>query len=248
LLAAAAAGCMTAPVDDGAETPLTISPDPIATLPMQGIYATYADGHRGDGIFSSAAQVYVAAKKGTAAGPVQGPIAVSGGLVLGAAVPGQIKPLGTDYYVAVFDDQMHQLSTDALGCRRIRIGLGGAIETSYAGTAGGAPCQHAMSADLARDGSGGVTVALGPFARSTTHDGHGRETYVLAAIPVDAFDGRFDGAGSLRASFRIAVPPAAPTCGDGVVQDGEECDDGNTADGDGCSSTCTHECDGSDGH
>jgi len=31
------------------------------------------------------------------------------------------------------------------------------------------------------------------------------------------------------------------TCGDGVVDDGEQCDDGNTTPGDGCSATCTVE-------
>jgi len=32
-----------------------------------------------------------------------------------------------------------------------------------------------------------------------------------------------------------------PSCGDGVVDTGEECDDGNTVDGDGCSSSCVVE-------
>jgi cysteine-rich repeat protein len=31
------------------------------------------------------------------------------------------------------------------------------------------------------------------------------------------------------------------TCGDSIVQSGEQCDDGNTAAGDGCSATCTTE-------
>ncbi|PKN24744.1 MAG: hypothetical protein CVU65_10915 [Deltaproteobacteria bacterium HGW-Deltaproteobacteria-22] len=31
------------------------------------------------------------------------------------------------------------------------------------------------------------------------------------------------------------------TCGDGVVDAGEQCDDGNTVDGDNCSSICMHE-------
>jgi len=33
-------------------------------------------------------------------------------------------------------------------------------------------------------------------------------------------------------------PPAAPVCGNGAVEAGEQCDDGNTASGDGCSATC----------
>jgi TonB family protein len=32
--------------------------------------------------------------------------------------------------------------------------------------------------------------------------------------------------------------PAAPVCGNGSREDGEQCDDGNTLDGDGCSATC----------
>ena len=32
-----------------------------------------------------------------------------------------------------------------------------------------------------------------------------------------------------------------PTCGDGIVDQGEQCDDGNTVNGDGCSSTCQSE-------
>jgi uncharacterized protein (TIGR03382 family) len=35
--------------------------------------------------------------------------------------------------------------------------------------------------------------------------------------------------------------PAPPTCGNGVVDPGEQCDDGNTTNGDGCSSTCQDE-------
>lgn len=37
-----------------------------------------------------------------------------------------------------------------------------------------------------------------------------------------------------------AVPPggALPSCGNGVVEPGEQCDDGNTRSGDGCSEYC----------
>ena len=37
-----------------------------------------------------------------------------------------------------------------------------------------------------------------------------------------------------------AAPPVidAPTCGDGVIEAGEQCDDGNAAPGDGCGATC----------
>ncbi len=39
----------------------------------------------------------------------------------------------------------------------------------------------------------------------------------------------------------VKVGAAGPTCGNGVVENGEQCDDGNTVDGDGCSSTCQDE-------
>jgi len=35
--------------------------------------------------------------------------------------------------------------------------------------------------------------------------------------------------------------PSGPTCGDGVVEGGEECDDGNTVNGDGCSAGCLNQ-------
>lgn len=37
------------------------------------------------------------------------------------------------------------------------------------------------------------------------------------------------------------VCEAAPFCGDGILDPGEECDDGNNIDGDGCSANCTTE-------
>ncbi|HSN85087.1 MAG TPA: PQQ-dependent sugar dehydrogenase [Polyangiales bacterium] len=45
-----------------------------------------------------------------------------------------------------------------------------------------------------------------------------------------------DGPAVSVVSFAWAV--AAPSCGDGIVDDGEECDDSNTEDGDGCSAMC----------
>jgi MYXO-CTERM domain-containing protein len=39
----------------------------------------------------------------------------------------------------------------------------------------------------------------------------------------------------------VATKAAAPGCGDGHVDSGEECDDGNTNAGDGCSATCQNE-------
>ena len=42
--------------------------------------------------------------------------------------------------------------------------------------------------------------------------------------------------------FCVAGNCAAPSCGDGVVEPGEECDDGNTTNGDGCDNTCKFSC------
>ena len=42
-------------------------------------------------------------------------------------------------------------------------------------------------------------------------------------------------------SYVLLVHVAAPGCGDGLIQVGEQCDDGNVAPGDGCSGTCLFE-------
>jgi len=44
-----------------------------------------------------------------------------------------------------------------------------------------------------------------------------------------------------QASYVLKIKIAAPGCGDGFVQAGEQCDDGNTNAGDGCSNTCALE-------
>src|SRR5689334_22505767 len=44
----------------------------------------------------------------------------------------------------------------------------------------------------------------------------------------------------LGATFTIAKA-IAPTCGNGLLEGGEQCVDGNTIDGDGCSASCTIE-------
>ncbi len=48
-----------------------------------------------------------------------------------------------------------------------------------------------------------------------------------------------DGPGVSARSFVWSV--AAPACGDGILDDGEECDDGNLEDNDGCSAMCETE-------
>lgn len=44
-----------------------------------------------------------------------------------------------------------------------------------------------------------------------------------------------------QASYVLKIKVAAPGCGDGLLQIGEECDDNNTTPGDGCSATCALE-------
>jgi cysteine-rich repeat protein len=44
-----------------------------------------------------------------------------------------------------------------------------------------------------------------------------------------------------QASYVLKIKVAAPGCGDGIVQVGEQCDDSNTISGDGCSATCVLE-------
>ena len=46
----------------------------------------------------------------------------------------------------------------------------------------------------------------------------------------------------LLASLTCMADITATTCGDGIVDVGEECDDGGTAAGDGCGATCEVEC------
>ena len=46
---------------------------------------------------------------------------------------------------------------------------------------------------------------------------------------------------STQSNYVVKIHVAAPGCGDGVLQPGEQCDDGNTTSGDGCSATCQAE-------
>ncbi len=46
-----------------------------------------------------------------------------------------------------------------------------------------------------------------------------------------------DGTGN----YTLGVSCATPTCGDSIVNDGEDCDDGNTSAGDGCDAECQFE-------
>ena len=69
--------------------------------------------------------------------------------------------------------------------------------------------------------------------------------WTITAVPTYA-RGNCSATGSTETAAQAGVsglldPAAAPVCGDGTVDAGEQCDDGNTANNDGCSSTCQNE-------
>jgi cysteine-rich repeat protein len=49
---------------------------------------------------------------------------------------------------------------------------------------------------------------------------------------------QYIGDGSTQPFYVLTAKLTAPSCGDSIVQVGEQCDDGNTVSGDGCSATC----------
>jgi cysteine-rich repeat protein len=68
------------------------------------------------------------------------------------------------------------------------------------------------------------------------HDGHVQVIWELAS------DGGLEfGGWTLDDVCIVGYGPAAPVCGDGVLDQGEACDDGNVAAGDGCNAACTIE-------
>jgi cysteine-rich repeat protein len=62
---------------------------------------------------------------------------------------------------------------------------------------------------------------------------------IEAADTVDVRVVSIGGTSAISAADRFTY--VAPTCGNGILNPGEQCDDGNTFDGDGCSSQCTIE-------
>ena len=51
----------------------------------------------------------------------------------------------------------------------------------------------------------------------------------------------FNAGSALVDVYQVSLAATPPSCGDAVVQTGEECDDGNLNDGDGCSASCLDE-------
>ncbi len=65
------------------------------------------------------------------------------------------------------------------------------------------------------------------------------------AVCFDAYTIQADDSGEYKATYgdkhdnyQVNGQPAAPQCGNGIIETGETCDDGNTVSGDGCSSQC----------
>jgi cysteine-rich repeat protein len=79
------------------------------------------------------------------------------------------------------------------------------------------------------DCNSGNCIAYGSL--SATFDAVEGDMYYIVV------DGYLDDEGS----YTIKMDCAGGSCGDGVLNVGEECDDGNTDDEDGCSSTCVEE-------
>ncbi|HLK35344.1 MAG TPA: DUF4215 domain-containing protein [Polyangiaceae bacterium] len=98
-------------------------------------------------------------------------------------------------------------------------------------TEGGAlPSPEASADATATEAAGGDAAARDSGEGGTT----GGDAASDGAAPADASGGDAD-------ATTFVPPEAGPTCGDGVLDPGEQCDDGNRFDLDGCDSTCRYE-------
>jgi cysteine-rich repeat protein len=94
---------------------------------------------------------------------------------------------------------------------------------------------------------GGHAIALGSLAALTgacilDRGGSGPALAGGGGSTVSSAGGDGSGGGSTGGAGGMGGEGgAAPECGDGVVDRGEECDDANTADGDGCSANCAYD-------
>lgn len=183
------------------------------------IFTTTADGSRVDAnIYAAKPDVYL-----------------DGGPGDGAPSSAAALPEG-DYYFQVTDPSgKHVLSLDDVECRRIHIDGSGVIDVAYPGPG----CQHVTGVDLDH---GSLTVQLMPYADTPNHGGE----YKAWVTPVGDLgeDGEFVDRFSKKDNFKVRAPDddeQPPSCGNGVLEQGEQCDDGNTSDGDGCSATCQTE-------
>ncbi len=84
------------------------------------------------------------------------------------------------------------------------------------------------------DGGAGYCSRIDPYFH-TGAEGLAGGTYY---VRVNEWSDWGEGPGDRAAPYRIEITIIVPTCGDGVVELGEECDDSNTAPGDGCDASC----------
>jgi len=132
-----------------------------------------------------------------------------------------------DFAFQVVDAMGALLSEDDLACRRFHISPEGFIDHVYSAAPGNdAACVHMFAGSSEEH----LLPNLMPFAGDSM-----RFTIHVAPLATSARDGGF--ADSLAASFTIE--PYRATCGNGVVDVGEQCDDANQNDSDDCRNDCT---------
>ena len=162
-----------------------------------------------------------------------------------AALTSTTQVQAADYLFEVVDAQGNVMSSDDLACRRIHITASGQIDRVVAANdpATGAPCGHA-SAQVSLNGVANTIVQLIPFA-DLQKDASGAMKYTLRVAPADACVNGVFPSSAMEVSFTIKA--AAATCGNGIVETGEECDNGanNGGSTDTCGTDCkTHVCGG----
>jgi cysteine-rich repeat protein len=93
--------------------------------------------------------------------------------------------------------------------------------------------------ELARDDDGGVSYCS--HIEPAYHPGAAGLAGGTYYVRVKEWSDWGDGPGDQAGTYRVVLTLLVPTCGDGVVEPGEECDDGNTASCDGCNRLCEPE-------
>jgi cysteine-rich repeat protein len=151
-----------------------------------------------------------------------------------------------DYLFEVVDAQGNVVSSDDLACRRFHVTAQGAIDRVVPGTdPSGAQCAHA-AAQIAVNAQAATIIQLIPFG-DIAKDANGAMQFKLLVAPADqCLNGVFP-QGALEVAFTIK-PAQTASCGNGVLDTGEECDDGanNGMSSDACGTDCKkHVCGGS---
>ncbi len=152
------------------------------------------------------------------------------------APPGAAALPEGDYYFQVTDPSgMTLLSSDDIECRSFHVSADGVATSTDTGTG----CEHLSGIDEDQAELGAITVQLMPYD-DTPNPGGEYKVWVTRVEDYAAGSGThgFLNDDSKSDNFKVE---AAPFCGDGNLDPGEECDDSNTADGDGCSASCSEE-------